>query len=675
MSGPREQKRDKITFEPLIPASQSLPEITFRVIILTIILTTFLTAANAYLGLKVGLTISASIPAAVMAMAILRLFKNSNVLEVNIVQTATSSGSALASGIIFSIPALILMHYWQSFLYWETVLIACVGGYLGVLFSIPLRRVLLTDPGLHFPEGTAVGNVLRASVKKSNDVGYLLWGGGVGAVISFAQTGLKVVAESAALWFKAGSTVVGFGFGFAPALIGAGYIIGPVICASILLGALLCWLVFVPALGLIIGLPETGTPTDWAYYIWSTEKARFIGVGVLLAGGISIVFSLIKPMIIGVKASLTAIKQASSNVQAPRTDRDVPITFVFWGTLLLIIPVYFILDHALTDQLMTSSDALYWKTLSLTIIYALVASFVFSCICGYMVGLVGSSSSPISAMTLSSVLIISLILFFVFGGHTLFGEKATAAAAFAIVIGGIVASASAIANDTMQDLKAGQIVGATPWKQQVILLLGVTIAAALTPPVLNLLLNAYGLGDVLPHPGMDPAHVLSAPQAQVLTSIATGVFSQNIPWALLSTGLILGFSAVAFNWIFKKKGWHLSPIAIGTGIYLPIGTCMSLVVGGIIAFYLMRNLNRREKAGESAEKLDKVEHNGMLLNSGMVAGAALMGVFLAIPFSIYQDPNALAIVGPDFMGTSEIIGLIVAIGLAKWVYSKCNSEK
>jgi len=675
MSESPAQSRHKLNLEPLIPASQSLPEITFRVIILSLILTVFLTAANAYLGLKVGLTISASIPAAVMAMAILRLFKNSNVLEVNIVQTTTSAGSALASGIIFSIPALILMHYWQSFLYWETVLIACAGGFLGVLFSIPLRRVLLNDPNLHFPEGTAVGNVLRASVKKSNDVSYLLWGGSVGAFISFAQTGLKVIAESAAVWFKAGSTVVGFGLGFAPALIGAGYIIGPVICASILFGALLCWLVFVPVLGLIVGLPDTGMPHEWAYYIWSTEKGRFIGVGVLLAGGISIVFSLVKPMVSGVKASLNALKQVSGPaVQVPRTDRDVSITFVFFGTLLLVLPIYFILDHALTDQFMMASDPLYLRTIALTVCYALLASFVFSCICGYMVGLVGSSSSPISAMTLSAVLIISLLLFFILGGHTLLGEKATAAAAFAIAIGAVVACASAIANDTMQDLKAGQIVGATPWKQQVMLLFGVAAAALITPPVLNLLLNAYGLGDVLPHPDMDPTHVLSAPQAQVLTSIATGVFSQNIPWALLSTGLILGFSAVAFNALFKSKGWHLSPIAIGTGIYLPIGTCMSLVVGGIIAYCLMRNVRRREKAGESAEVLDKVEHKGMLLNSGMVAGAALMGVFLAIPFSIYQNPNVLAIVGDGFMNTSEVIGLIVAIGLARWVYTKCNSD-
>ena len=382
-------------------------------------------------------------------------------------------------------------------------------------------------------------------------------------------------------------------------------------------------------------------------------------------------------MIIGINASISTFKASRDKTAiAPlRTERDVPITWVLLGTLLLIIPIYFILKNALPVELVAKSAALYWQTLLLTIVYALVASFVFSCICGYMVGLVGSSSSPISAMTLSAVLIISLILLFSFGGHPLFGEKAVAAAAFAIVIGAVVACASAIANDTMQDLKAGQIVGATPWKQQAILFLGVTLAAFITPPILNLLLNAYGLGDVLPNPGMDPVHVLAAPQAQVLTSIAKGVFTQNIPWSLLAIGLGIGFAALLFNRIFINRGWNLSPIAIGLGIYLPMPTTMSLVLGGAIAYFIMRNLTQREMAGKSPEQRDEVEQNGMLLNSGMVAGAALMGVVLAVPFAVYQNPNVLAIVGPEFSHTADILGLFVAIGLATWIYKKCNSKK
>lgn len=327
--------------EPVISADTKLPEITIKAVIISIFLTILLAAANAYLGLKVGMTISASIPAAVASMGILRFFKQSNILENNIVQTAASSGEALTAGIIFTIPALIVLHAWMGFDYWTTVCIALFGGILGVFFSVPLRRALLHDKNLRFPEGTAIGNVLKASTKEEHTVlTHLLTGGGVGALISICQTGFKVLSDGAAYWFQAGGTIYGAGIGFAPALIGAGFIVGAQVGLSILFGVALGWFIGVPLLSSYYGVPDANTLSASVNILWE-QHIRYVGVGVLLIGGIWALISLIKPLWVGIITSLdtlTHLKRGGGAI--PRTERDIPINCTFWGILLCSIPIF-----------------------------------------------------------------------------------------------------------------------------------------------------------------------------------------------------------------------------------------------------------------------------------------------------------------------------------------------
>jgi len=312
------------------------------------------------------------------------------------------------------------------------------------------------------------------------------------------------------------------------------------------------------------------------------------------------------------------------------------------------------------------------QVLILSTLYAFLASFAFSSICGYIVGMVGSSASPISAMAISAVLFISLILLLILGqeANEQTVHHAVAAAAFAVLIGGLVACGAAIANDTMQDLKAGQMVGATPWKQQAVLFLGVTLAALIVPLILNLLLSAYGMGEVLPREGMLASQALAVPQAQVMKSIAYGVLTQQLQWGLLLAGVIIGLVVITLNHFLAKRQWGLSPIAIGLGIYLPIGTTMSLVLGSFIAYLVNRHLESRFEKGEDPQQLDNCEQRGVLLNSGIVAGGALMGIILAIPFALKQNTEILSLVGPSFTPYAEMLGLVSGLFLCIWIYRK-----
>jgi putative OPT family oligopeptide transporter len=646
--------------EAFIPASESLPEITLKAIILSLFLTIILAAANAYLGLKVGTTISASIPAAVVSMGVLRLFRKSNILENNIVQTAASAGEALVAGIIYIIPALLLLHFWQTFNYWETVLIALIGGALGVLFSVPLRRVLLAEKTLRFPEGTAIGNVLKATASSAKSIKHLITGGLVGAIISFCQNGLEIFAGSVQYWFRVGGSVVGFGSGFDPAVLAAGYIVGPNVAIAIFAGVAVGWGFGIPYFTHMEGISNPNDLTATAIDIWRSHL-RYIGVGMMLVGGLWTLVTFLKPMAQGIHASfasLSAIRKGHA-APVPRTEKDLPINYVTWLILILAVPLFMILWHYTGPSQLAISHSLRVSTVLMGTAFAIIAGFFFSSICGYFTGLVGSTNNPLSGMTLSALILVSLILLALLGGEIHFEGNNTAAlnaSAFAIIIGGVVAAASAISNDTIQDLKAGQMVGATPWKQQVMLIVGVVVAALVIPLILNLLFNAYGIGGVFPHPGMDPKQMLSAPQASLMAALVQGIFGHHLPWNLIYMGFGLAFICIAIDSFLKRRNHRFPVLAVALGIYLPLDASVPLFIGGFLSWALERKPLSHE-----------AKQRGLILACGLVAGAALMGVILAIPFAIAQSSDALKIVSDSFIPTANGLGIAVTVLLIFWM--------
>jgi len=657
------------TTEPFIPASQNLPEITIKAVILSIILVIALAAANAYLGLKIGVTISASIPAAVISMGALRLFRQSNVLENNIVQTAASAGEAIVSGIGFILPAMIIIHYWQHFNFQETMWISLIGGIFGVLFSIPVRRILLFHKHLRFPEGTAIGHVLIAGSDRNTKGGlkYLISGGAVGGLISFSQSGLQILSGTFPIWQRVGSnTIFGFVFGFDPALLAAGYIVGAGVAMSTFVGVIIGWIIGVPILSYFFH--PTGTAAEAAMTIWNNQ-IRYIGVGTMLTGGFWTLITLIKPILEGIHTSFTSLKDVRKHGYAaiPRTERDIPMNYVVWGILLLCIPLCFLLYHYANNPILHLGMALKISTVIVGLLFVIFIGFFFTVLGAYFAGLVGSTNSPTSALTLATLILMSLIILGLFSIQINFSahpDQTLVAVALAIVVATVLSAAS-ISNETIQDLKAGHMVGATPWKQQVMLILGVVISSLLVPFILQLLFEAYGIGGVFPRPGMDPSHMLAAPQAGMMAALVQGTFSYNLPWSMLGIGSVIGIICILVNHWLSNRGRSLEILAVGFGIYLPLDATMPFVLGGVASYIISKAL---KKIHTDKDALQKKQHLGLTLACGIVAGAALMGVILAIPFAMTQSTNILKIAPDSFAPFANGLSIAVTLGLFAWVY-------
>lgn len=656
---------------PTIPANQSLPEITLRALILGIFLTIILAAANAYLGLKVGQTISASIPAAIISMSILRFFNNSNVLENTMVQTMASVGEAVTSGVAFILPALIILHTWGTFYYWQTVLISLLGGILGVLFTIPLRRALLKDKTLRYPEGVAISNVLKASANnEKTDLKALSIGGIVGALISLFQTGFQILADSFQYWIKTPVAVFGFGLGLSPALIAAGYIVGINVSISIFAGIIIGWIAGVPILTWHYGVPAASSAVDIAMDMWHSHT-RYLGVGTMLVGGIWTVFTLIKPIMNSLSASMTSLKQAklSGAPVALRTERDIPITYVFWGIILLLVPIYVLLTHIIPNDI-GISNAFRHGISAFSTLYILIGGFVFCSVSAYFAGLIGATNTPVSGLLVSSLLILCLILLAFFSmnsgmiGHEMLGMVIAIASTVIIGVG------IAISNDTMQDLKVGQILGATPWKQQAMLILGVVVASFVIPLILDLLYNAYGIGGVFPHEGMDKAQMLAAPQAGLMAAVAQGAYTHNLQWAMIITGAVIAIACIVADEIAKGYGTRLPVLAVGVGIYLPLDASVPVIIGGCLSYIIQAHLNKKYNTREPSyeKKIASHRHRGLLLACGIVAGASIMGVLLAIPFAIKQSSSALKIMPAQFAYLASGLGIFVIFAMCFWIY-------
>lgn len=654
---------------PLVSAEENWPEITIKALILSVILVMLLSATNAYLGLKIGVTISASIPAAVISMAALRFFKNSNVLENNIVQTAASAGESTVAGLAFILPAMIMIHYWTGFNYQQTFWSALIGGILGVLFSIPVRRILLFHKDLRFPEGTAIGQVLKAGAEKKGDLKYLIQGGIVGGLISFSQSGLQILSSSALFWQRAGSFIYGTGLGFDPALLAAGYIVGPTVACATLLGVVIGWWIGVPVISHLYGIPN-GDINDAAMNIWH-NYIRYIGVGTMLTGGFWTLLVLIKPIIQGIKTSFASVKmmKLTKFSMIPRTERDIPMNIVLWATLILCIPLSILYYYYAGNAAWNLSLSYKIMTVLAADVFTIVVGFITAVIGAYFAGLIGSTNSPTSALSLATLMLMSLVLMGLLGQHLQFAthpELRIIAIAFTIMVATVISAAS-ISNETIQDLKAGHMLGATPWKQQVMLIIGVVISSALAPLILELLFQAYGIGGIFPRPNMNPANMLSAPQAGMLAALVQSTFNLNLPWPMLETGAVIGIICIAIDYQLRKVGRSLPVLALGIGIYLPFDSSVPFIVGGL-AYYFISKAMLKHNPDQSEDDARFTRHRGITLACGIVAGAALMGVVLAIPFAIAQSTDVLKISNAALAHFSPMFSILMVIGIFSWMY-------
>jgi putative OPT family oligopeptide transporter len=667
---------------PYVPASVTLPEITVKAVLLGFVLSAVLAGANAYLGLKVGMTVSASIPAAVISMAVLRFFREQNILENNIVQTSASAGESLAAGVIFTLPALVMLGYWEGFQFVPTMSIALCGGILGVLFTIPLRRALILEAGLKFPEGVATGEVLKAGTEGGEGVRFIALAGLAGAILKLGQTGLRLVSDSVHGSVAAGRAVFGYGSELSVALLGVGYIVGLNIAVLVFAGGLISWLLGIPIYTAIVdpaalqAIAGDAQGYDLAATVWSL-RIRYMGVGAMATGGLWALISLIGPVRDGIRSSIEAVRatRSGSTTEIPRTERDTPITIVGFGTVALAIPIFLVFLLVIDRGHLDITVGTYWATLGVGVLFAFVAGFLFSSVAGYMAGLVGSSNNPISGVTIATILTISLILLSILGSQVDFTVdvgRATAAAATAILVGAVVCCAAAIAGDNMQDLKAGQIVGATPYKQQIMQVVGVVAGALVIAPVLELLFNAYGLGSVFPREGMDPTEALQAPQATLMSSVAEGVFTRNLPWTMIWIGTLIAVAIIAADKVLeaKKSGFRMPVLAVAVGIYLPLELTVPIFVGGLIAWSVGRKLeSRRGELGERyTAAVQASERKGLLFSSGLITGEALVGILLAIPFAAAQSTDVLAVAPEGFESAAGVLGLAAFALFAIWLY-------
>ncbi|NGP89448.1 OPT family oligopeptide transporter [Fodinibius halophilus] len=659
-----------------------MPQITVKAVVLGVLLSAILAGANAYLGLKVGMTVSASIPAAVISMALLRMFKHSNILENNIVQTAASAGESLAAGVIFTLPALILLRYWADFPFLDTMAIAMFGGVLGVLFTIPLRRALIIEKKLKFPEGVATGEVLKAGTEGGKGIMQIAWAGLAAALYKLGQTGLKLFSGSVSGSVTTGRSVFGMGTELSVALLGVGYIVGLNIAVLVFAGGLISWLFGIP---LYMAFANPGEVAEVvgnmegynaALEIWS-QKIRYMGVGAMVVGGVWALVSLAKPLKDGIASSWEAVKQAKSEdgPEVLRTEKDMPINYVLWGIVALAIPIFIIFTQVIDTSHLPVSRGLYWTTMGIGVLFSLVAGFLFASVAGYMAGLVGSSNNPISGVTIATILATSLILLVLLGSQLDFSvdsNRAQAAAAAAIVVGAMVACAAAIAGDNMQDLKAGQLVGATPYKQQIMQIVGVVSAAVVIAPILSLLFNAYGLGGVLPREGMSTEEMLSAPQATLMQSVAEGVFAQNLEWNMIWIGAVIAVAIIILDKVLEAKGteFRTPVLAVAVGIYLPLELTVPIFIGGMIAWGAAKVVAKRAKKNSEDPDEAKVEaeRKGLLFSSGLITGEALIGIILAIPFAIQESTDALRMVPQSFAPYADWLGAAAAVFFCIWLY-------
>jgi putative OPT family oligopeptide transporter len=635
--------------------TESRAELTLRGLILGVVITVLFTAANVYFGLKAGLTFATSIPAAVISMALLRAVGGATIQENNIVQTVASAAGTLSS-IIFVLPGLIMIGWWTGFPYWECFAICVFGGVLGVMYSIPLRRALVTQSDLPYPEGVACAEVLKvgsgehgAGVEETRaGLSALLWGSLVSAAFSLI-TATRIFASDVVRSFRVGGGVTLFDFFLSFALFGVGHLVGLWVGVAMLVGALIGWGWGVPHYSSlsadVAGLADSGL-AGLALATWS-HKVRYVGAGVIGVSAIWTLGKLVRPVIAGLRTAMVASRARAGGNAAllPRTEQDIPIGVVGLVSALCILPAGVLLaQFAAASGL---GDNLWWLVVS-GVVYIAIMSFLLSAICGYMAGLIGSSNSPLSGLGILAVIGYGLIALVGLKGEAV-SQHGTALVAYALVVTAVVFANAAIANNNLQDLKTGQLVDATPWKQQVALVVGVIAGAAIIPPILDVLNQAYGF---VGSPGAVRTQPLAAPQAGLISALAQGVIQNNTDWSLIRTGAAIGVVVIIVDIVLRrlKPGAHLSPLAVGLGVYLPTQSTLMVVVGAVAGWLY-------DRAAQARSRPEARKQLGVLLASGMIVGEGLIGVLVAAVVAFSGKDFPLALVGDAFAnGTAVWLG-------------------
>ena len=640
-----------------------IAELTVRGVLLGGIITLLFTAANVYLGLKVGLTFATSIPAAVISMAILRMLPGATILENNIVQTVASAAGTLAA-IIFVLPGLVMIGWWHGFPYVQTAAITMTGGILGVMFSVPLRRALVVDSDLPYPEGVAAAEVLQIGAGSRGEDGgrgadeskqgllVLVWNSIASAGFAiFTQT--KIVTDTAATTFRVGAGATGISGSLSFALLGVGHLVGISVGAAMALGVVIGWFILVPVM--TAAHPMPGDIAAWVTTIWKND-VRFFGAGLI---GISAIWTLLKiagPVIGGVRSALAASAARGHGETLALEERDIPIAWVAGGSLLTLVPIAWLLWDVIAGGALATSALL---LIAGALVFILVAGLMIAAVCGYMAGLIGASNSPVSGIGILSVLGSALMLVGLFGQNP-GAATTTALIAYALIVTGIVFGVATISNDNLQDLKTGQLVGATPWKQQVALLIGVVFGSLIIPPVLNVLNSGIGFVGV---PGAGP-NALAAPQAGLISALAKGVLSGNANWPMLEYGALAGVVLIALDELLgKMKLLRLPPLGVALGIYLPMSVILPTVLGSVIGWFYNR-------WARTAANPDVAERMGTLTATGLIVGESLWGVAFAVIVYATNSDAPLALIGKGYETPALIGGTVLFLGLAALLYRR-----
>lgn len=655
-----------------------LKELTIRGIILGALITLVFTASNVYLGLKVGMTFASSIPAAVISMAVLRAFRDSNILENNIVQTQASAAGTL-SAIIFVLPALIMMGYWQNFPLIQTALICICGGILGVVFTVPLRRALVVNSDLPYPEGVAAAEILSVGhdtnddatdISKSNKgSGFkeILFGGLLAGAFSIATNGLRIASDSFSYWFSFGKTIFQLPVGFSFALVGAGYLVGITGGIAMLFGVFLSWGIAVPWLTTITPMPADTSIADFAVGLW-VSKVRLIGAGMIAVAAIWTLITLLKPMLEGMRISIQALRSGSDHHDGTNKDMDLAPNTLLKITLVTIALLVVTFYTFVADSGMDAHIA--WTIIIVSTLISFVIGFLIAAACGYMAGLVGSSASPISGIAVIAVLVTSLVFI---GIGSLFNviesdQQKQFFTAVAIFCSSVIVAIGAISNDNLQDLKTGWLVHATPWRQQIALIIGCIVGAIAIPPVLELLYNAYGFLGSLPRADMDPGQALTAPQASLMITIAQGLFNSTLDWTFIYIGVAAGIGCIIFDIVLGRIwGVRMPPLAVAMGLYLPASVATAIFIGSLISWSTKRKIKAKTAADQVEARLEHSNRKGTLFASGMIVGESLVGVALAMIIVVSVSSGGsdapLAIVSGDFAATASVIGILAFIAM------------
>lgn len=633
--------------------SKATRELTIRGLILGALITVIFTASNVYLGLKIGLTFASSIPATVISMAVLRASGGSTILENNLVQTQASAAGTL-SCVFATIPGLVMIGFWGGFPFWQSFFITLLGGATGVLFTIPLRRALVTHSALPYPEGVACAEILRVASPEGNQQALrsLIRGSVLAAVVTFMSTGLRVMQDGWSLTLSLGQSIFRLQGAYSFALIGTGYLVGLTGGLAMLGGVVLGWGIAVPWLTAILPHPAGVSATDFATGIW-VHKVRFMGAGTIAIAALWTVGSLLGPVMRGLREAFSGTHRQTLD----ETDRDLPpaIMNILLAALVLGLGALF----TLFLWPVTPHDFLLVVMLALGLAACLFIGFLVASACGYMAGIIGSSSSPISGISIISVVALCMALMGLEALHlvpdALSAHDQHIAIAYILFVLTALTGSAAISNDNLQDLKTGQLVGASPWKQEVVLLVGCVVGALIIPPVLNVLYQAYGFVGTLPRADMDPTRALAAPQPALMVDLARGILLHNLDWTMILVGAAIGAALIVIDRLFRLRDLALPPLAVGMGIYLPADVSVTIAIGAVIGRLFDKARHRDAHDDDSA---------GTMIASGFIVGESLIGVVVAVLSGMSGHGDLLAL--PVGVGTAQIIGLVVFAASLVW---------